>query len=160
MQFAKPSGLLCCALLALASSTLFAGNAASSPESALRAGTVAWMEAYNAGDVERIVAMYSDDAIVMPPDAPPATGVTALRTFLTGNIAGMKAAGLRLRDGSSDVGTSGDLGWHAGTFAVVDAAGKTVGAGKYMEIWQRRNGKWVIIRDIWNNDAPAAPAGS
>lgn len=166
MRFAKPSGLLCCALLALASSPLFAGNAASSPESALRAGTVAWMEAYNAGDVDKIVAMYADDAVVMPPDAPAATSTAALRAFLAKDIAATKAAGLRLRDGSSDVGTSGDLGWHAGTFAVVDAAGKTVGTGKYLEVWQQRNGKWMIVRDIWNNDAPAAtpapaaPAGS
>lgn len=51
--------------------------------------------------------------------------------------------------------SSGDLGWHAGTFAVLDADGKTVGTGKYSEIWQKMKGKWMIIRDIWNNDAPA-----
>jgi hypothetical protein len=34
-----------------------------------------------------------------------------------------------------------------------------VDAGKYITVFQRKDGKWVIIRDTWNSDgAPAAPA--
>src|SRR6187399_2275477 len=43
-------------------------------ESALKAVTAAWLAAYNAGDVEKIVAMYTEDAVLMPPHAPVATG--------------------------------------------------------------------------------------
>jgi hypothetical protein len=39
----------------------------------------------------------------------------------------------------------------------VDAAGKTVETGKYIEFWHRINGKWFMVRDIWNDDAPPAP---
>jgi hypothetical protein len=41
---------------------------------------------------------------------------------------------------------------------VIDAAGKTVETGKYIEVWRRINGKWLMVRDIWNDDAPPPPA--
>jgi len=34
-----------------------------------------------------------------------------------------------------------------------------VDAGKYLTVFQRRDEKWMIIRDTWNSDtAPAAAA--
>jgi len=39
-------------------------------ETALKAATNMWLDAYNAGDVEKIVALYSDDGVLMPPHAP------------------------------------------------------------------------------------------
>ena len=159
MHVLKQAALLCCGLLALAATTIVSASDDKSPEDTFRAGTAEWVAAYNAGDVDRIVALYAEDAIVMPPDAPPASGHAAIRAFMTKDIASTKAAGVTLSDVNSSAGASGDVGWHAGTFAVLDADGKTVGTGKYSEIWQKVKGKWVIIRDIWNNDAPApAPA--
>jgi ketosteroid isomerase-like protein len=67
-----------------------------------------------------------------------------------------------LNAGSSraDAGVSGDLAWEWNTFSVTDKAGATVDTGKYVTVYGRRDGKWRIIRDIWNSDAPppAAPA--
>ena len=159
MHVLKQAALLCCGLLALAASTIALASDDKSPEDTFRAGTAEWVAAYNAGDVDKIVALYAEDAIVMPPDAPSASGHAAIRAHMTKDIASTKAAGVTLSDVNSSAGASGDLGWHAGSFAVLDADGKTVGTGKYSEIWQKKNGKWLIIRDIWNNDAPApAPA--
>lgn len=157
MRIMKQAVLLCCGLLALAATTIVSASD-SSPEATFRAGTAEWIAAYNAGSVDRMVALYAEDAVVMPPDAPAVSGHAAIREFLTKDIASTKAAGVTISDVSSgtQTGTSGDLGWHTGTFAVLDADGKTVGTGKYSEIWQKKKGKWVIIRDIWNNDAPAA----
>lgn len=158
MRALKPMALLCCGLLVLAASTL--ASASDDPEATFRAGTAEWIAAYNAGDVDKIVAMYAEDAVIMPPDAPSASGHAAIRAHLTKDIEATKKAGIRLADVSSAsaTGTSGDLGWHTGAFTVSDADGKAVGTGKYSEIWQKKNGKWVLIRDIWNNDAPAPPA--
>lgn len=127
-------------------------------KSVFHAGTVEWAAAYNAGAVDRVVALYADDAVVMPPDAPAAAGHAALRSFLAKDIAASKASGITLALGSDDeVVTSGDIGWHRGTFNAVGKDGATVVTGKYLEIWQRQHGQWRIVRDIWNNDAPAAP---
>jgi uncharacterized protein (TIGR02246 family) len=127
-------------------------------EAVIRAGTETWNTAYNAGDVEKIVALYAEDAVVMPPYAPALKGREAIREYLTKDIAAAKAAGLTGKDGTSAVGVSGDLAWHAGTSSVIDATGKTVETGNYVEVWRRTNGKWLMVRDIWNDDALPTPA--
>lgn len=160
MQLLKQAALICCALLAFAATSIATAREQALPEVTFRAGTAEWMAAYNAGNADRIVVLYADDAVVMPPDAPAAKGHAAIRDFITKDMAGSKAAGVTLKDVSSETGTSGDLGWHAGRFQVVDATGNTVVTGKYAEIWQRQKGQWRIIQDIWNNDAPVETATS
>jgi ketosteroid isomerase-like protein len=126
-------------------------------EGAIRAGTVLWNDAYNAGEVDKIVALYAEDAVLMPTNAPALIGRAAIKAFLTKDIATAKVEGLTDKDGIGDVGISGDLAWHAGTSSVIGAAGKTVETGKYVEVWHRTTGKWLMVRDIWNDDAPTAP---
>jgi ketosteroid isomerase-like protein len=138
-------------------STVQSPAAVAADDAAIRAGTVVWTDAYNAGDVDKIVALYTEDAVVMPANAPALIGHAAIKDFLTKDIAAAKAEGLTDKDGIGDVGISGDLAWHAGTSSVIDAAGKTVETGKYIEVWHRINGKWLMVRDIWNDDAPPAP---
>ena len=99
-------------------------------EAALKAATVTWIEAYNAGDVEKIVALYAEDAVLMPPHAPVASGHAAIRAFLTADTAGAKAAGIKLVPGTSTAGVAGDTGWESGTYTVTDASGATVDSGK------------------------------
>ena len=156
MRALKQAALLCCGLLAFAIGPVVVA-ADDAPEAVFRAGTAEWIAAYNAGDVERIIALYAVDATVMPPDAPGAKGHAAIREYMRKDIAASRAAGVTLKDVASDAGTSGELGWHSGRFEVVTADGRSVGTGKYSEVWQKRDGKWRIIRDIWNNDAPPPP---
>ena len=58
---------------------------------------------------------------------------------------------------TADLGVSGDLGWIWNTFTVKDKSGATVDTGKYLTLLARRDGRWVIIRDIWNSDSPPTP---
>src|SRR5688500_3539400 len=129
MRLLKQAALPCCGLLALAAASIVSAGDDSSPAATFRAGTAEWIAAYNAGNVDRILALYAEDSMVMPPEAPVASGHAAIREFLTKDIASSKAAGITLTDISSGstTGTSGDLGWHTGTFAVLNANGKTVG---------------------------------
>ena len=60
-------------------------------------------------------------------------------------------------DPKSDVGTSGDLAWESGTYAVKAKSGASVEIGKYLTVYKKSGGKWLIIRDTWNSDAPPAP---
>lgn len=131
---------------------------AASDEADLRAGTAAWIKAYNAGDAEGVLALYAPDAEVMPPNATTLSDHGALRAFLVADIASSKSAGVTFVAGKESAGVSADLGWHSGLFKVTDAAGATVATGKYLETWRRIDGKWKIIRDIWNNDPAAVPA--
>ena len=123
-------------------------------------GSRDWATAYNSGDVETIVAKYSDNAVIMPPGAPAAAGRDAIREYLTKDSAAAKAAGVSLAISDGDeAGVSGDLAWHSGGYTVSDASGAAVDSGSYLETLQDIDGKWLVIRDIWNSDrAPAAAA--
>jgi len=124
-------------------------------EESIRAVNPNWFKAYNAGDVNSIVALYAEDAVVNPPGAPPARGHSAIREYLTKDVAASTAAGMTLNgNATTDIGISGDLGWESGTFTVNDKSGKTVDTGKFLSVFAKKNGKWLIIRDIWNTDAP------
>ena len=147
---------------AAAALVLLAGCAAKGPDTAavssmMRKDTAAWVDAYNAGDADKIVAMYADDAVVMPPEAPAMVGHEAVKQYLTTDMAASKAAGATFALDTDTVGVSGDLGWHSGTFHVNGSSGASVATGKYLEVWhQDPKGNWLMIRDIWNTDAPAA----
>jgi uncharacterized protein (TIGR02246 family) len=130
-------------------------------EAALKAATRTWLEAYNAGDVEKIVALYEEDAVLMPPHAPVANGHAAIRAFLTADTAGAKAAGIKIVPGTSTAGVAGDTGWESGTYTVTNASGAAVDSGSYLSVSHKSNGKWLYYRDTYNSDRPlptAAPA--
>ena len=73
-------------------------------------------------------------------------------------MAANKAAGVTFALDADTIGFSGDLAWHSGTFHATGPAGATVATGKYLEVWHQDKGNWLIIRDTWNTDAPAAAA--
>src|SRR5262245_8359166 len=129
-------------------------------EAALKAATVTWLDAYNAGDVEKIVALYTEDAVLMPPHAPAAKGHAAIRAFLTADTAGAKAAGVKLVPGTSTAGVAGDTGWESGTYTITNASGAIVDGGSYLSVSHKSNGKWLYYRDTYNSDRPLAQASA
>ena len=127
---------------------------------AIRAVNAAWAKAYNAGDADALVALYAEDAVVFPPAAPAARNRAAIRKFFTQDIAASKAAGGTIHLATGDVDASGNLAWESGTFKVTNKSGATVETGKYLSVFQKRNGKWLLYRDIWNSDAASATPAS
>src|SRR5829696_5825094 len=128
-------------------------------EAAIKAITAAWLDAYNAGDVEKIVAFYAADAVLMPPHAAVASGHAAIRSFLQTDTAGAKAAGIKLVPGAATAAVVGDAGWESGSYSVTDASGKAVDSGSYLAVSRKVDGKWLLIRDTYNSDRPLpAPA--
>jgi len=133
----------------------------SADQTALRGTTITWIDAYNAGDVEKIVALYAEDGVLMPPHAAVASGPAAIRTFLTADTAGAKAMGLKIVLGASTAAISGDMGYESGSYTVTDAAGATVDSGSYLSTSRKANGKWLYVRDMYNSDRPvSAPAAA
>ena len=117
-----------------------------------------WESLYNAADVDGLVGLYTDDAVVMPPDAPAATGAAAMRA----NVEAYLGFGL-VRSEVPAVeahGISGDLAWGAGPYRFYDADGNLAAEGKYLIVYRFVDGVWRIARHMWSNDAPPpAPEG-
>ena len=158
MNILKSAAVIAVGMVALAGCQKPVDTAAVISEA--KQGSRDWAAAYNAGDADSIAAKYSDNAVIMPPGAPAAAGREAIREFIAKDSAGAKAAGVTLAISDGDeAGVSGDLAWHSGAYTVNDASGAAVDSGGYLEALQNIDGKWMIIRDIWNSDrAPAAAA--
>ncbi len=130
----------------------------SADEAKLKADNAKWMDDFNAGNIDAVVAKYASDAIAMPPNMPAATGRDAIKTAMTAMATEMKGAGLTLKStATTGVGVSGDLAWMSGTYAITDASGATVDVGKYLSVHRKTNGTWEYVRDIWNSDNPPPP---
>ena len=128
-------------------------------EAAIKAATRAWVTGYTAGDADAVTALYAGDAVVMPPGAPTSVGHDAIHAYIASDSAASKAAGVTLVINDDDtVVIMGDLAAHSGSYSVMDASGATVDTGMYMDVSQKKDGKWSIVRDIWNSNKAPAPA--
>jgi uncharacterized protein (TIGR02246 family) len=109
-------------------------------------------------DVERILAYWTDDAVVLPPGMPPVEGKAALRQYVRNSL---QIPGFRITWTSTDVRFSpdGHLAYMFSRNAVtVNGADgtPTTSAGRAVTIWRRDpDGVWRCAVDIWNAE-PAA----
>jgi uncharacterized protein (TIGR02246 family) len=161
MSILKSAVIIAVGLIALAGCQKAAVVDTAAIETELKNGVRTWLASYNAGDADAIAARYTDDAVVMSPGAPAATGREAIRALIAEQSAAAKAAGMTLAPLDGDtvgVSASGDIAWHSGGYTVSDASGAVVDSGNYMEVQKNMDGKWMIVRDIWNSDRPPAAA--
>jgi ketosteroid isomerase-like protein len=107
-----------------------------------------WESAYNSGDLDALAELYSEDCRLLPPGATVMEGRDAVRTV----FGSMRDAGLSGTLTSIESKQAGDLGYNVGTYAVSTEDGTIVGTGKFLEVWQRIDGQWKMINDIWNED--------
>jgi len=114
---------------------------------ALEAGAAAWMEAFSAKDIEAMTAFYAEDAVLLPPNAPAIFG----RDAISATMQEMFAAGLGIELEDLEIKVAGNLGYKAGRYRTTAADGSLVDRGKYIEIWSKIDGTWVLHRDIWNS---------
>lgn len=156
MNILKSAAIVAASLVALAACQPKVDTAAET--SAIQEINKAWGTGYNAGDADAVANLYTEDAMILPPGAPSVAGRAGIRDFIASDIAASGAAGLTFNVAESDdVGFSGDVAWQNGTFTVTDASGAMVDAGKYLSVFQKLDGKWLLYRDTWNSDNPPAP---
>ncbi len=116
----------------------------------------AWSE--SAPDLDRFLSFYADDASLLPPGAPVATGEEAIRAYLSGLFAAPEFA-LDWTTTKAEVSRTGDLGYTYGPYELSfqDAEGNpVVSQGKSLVVWKKQaDGQWKVVADIFNRDAPA-----
>jgi uncharacterized protein (TIGR02246 family) len=117
----------------------------------IEAASAGWEAALNAGDVEAIVAHYTDEALLMPPNGEMGQGADAVRAAFTE----MVDAGLTGKLPTIESRVAGDIGYRVGTYVLTAPDGTQVDKGKYIETWRKVGGEWKIDHDIWNSDLPA-----
>ena len=151
---------LLCIVVPLASFSVASPAADPAAEvAALHAVDQTWAKAYNSGDVDTVVSLYDEHALLLPPGAPAANGRAAIRAFFTKDMAASAKDGIVFAlDAKPDGGVSGNMGWVSGTYVAKDKSGRVLDTGKYLSVSMKKGGKWLYLRDTWNSDGPPAPA--
>jgi ketosteroid isomerase-like protein len=139
-----------------------ASKSVTTPDTAaIRESARARVAAIAAGDIERYLAAYEDEAVWVPPLAEEIVGKAAARQRLEGVFEEAKVETVSTTD--EQVIMSPDWILDRGTFASTrtpkDSRGEPDQAvGSYLTIWHRQqDGSFKIAYDIWNSDRPLEP---
>ena len=123
----------------------------------IQAAENAWAAALNARDLDALMALYAEGAVSMDNNAPMLVGKDAIRKDQEQDFAGMPD-GMTYSFEVMDVYGNGNTVTETGTSTYKNAAGKVVGTGKYMVVWEKQDGKYLCVREIYNGDSPSVPA--
>jgi uncharacterized protein (TIGR02246 family) len=148
--------------LVLAASVGLAGCASpqvTSDQAAAAAVNEIWREysaSLNADDLNRWMALWTDDGIQMPPDEPAVVGKKGIRARNQGVL---DQFSFNIAITNAEVRTAGDLAFARGTYKATltpKRGGNPIPIdGKYMTILSRQSdGSWKIYRDIFNSNVP------
>jgi uncharacterized protein (TIGR02246 family) len=113
-----------------------------------------WLKAMENNDSTAVAALYTEDAMLLPPNEPVVKGRAAIRHYLGQfpKITSFKAPLV-------DIDGSGNLAYARGTYEVTlmppGAKTPVKDSGKFIEIRRKEpDGSWLILLDLWNPDAP------
>ncbi len=124
-------------------------------ERALNALVGDFMVAINRSDADAVAALYSSDAIRMPPDAPEVRGREAIRQNLQATF---EAADIEVQVHVEETEFSGELASVRGTFALIttpkDGSASAEIQGNWMRLMRREpDGRWLVARELWNSES-------
>lgn len=105
-----------------------------------------------AADWPAVISVYTEDGILMPPNAPAVQGRAAMRKFFEGfpKITEFKQSVVEIEGG-------GDLVYVRGTYEMTmippGAKSPQKDKGKVLAVWRKQpDGSWLVSRVSWNPD--------
>jgi len=112
----------------------------------------AFAEIYNTGELKNI-GYYADDATTFFQNRPPLVGREAIVEFYKSAITSTTN---RISFTSKDIFISNDGNQvvEIGYFKVVDSTKAPINSGNYMSLFEKRDGKYVCVRDMSASDMP------
>ncbi len=115
-----------------------------------------FIAALNGGDAAGIAALYTEDAILLPPNSEMLEGREAVQAFWQGGMdMGIKEGKLE----TEVVEAQGNAAYEVGKYTLIiePPGGPTItDKGKYLVVWKRQEGSWKLHADMWNTSLPAA----
>jgi len=112
--------------------------------------------ALSSGDIDGLLAVFANDAVMMPPEAPMVSGEMDIREWAQGMADQFTIGGGYT---GSEVEVIGD--WaverYTGNLELTVPSGESVAMPvKGIHVYQRQpDGSWLIVQDIWNINQPA-----
>jgi len=111
-------------------------------------------ETYNSG-VAKAIGYYADDAISFVQNSAPLVGKPAIVEYLMAAINDdTKSNKISFTTNEVFVSNDGNQVVEIGYYKVVDSINTAVNTGNYMVLFEKRNGKYVCVRDMSASDMP------
>ena len=155
--------MLCSAVVMALLLTNCSSSAADTREAdaqALKDNEARWNQDFASKDAEKLLAHYADDAVLISPGAPAASGKDAIRKELQAMVAD-PALSLKFQPSKVEVAKSGEVGYTQGsyTLSMTDPASKQVinDHGSYATTYRKDGGSWKAVVDIASSELPPAP---
>ena len=106
---------------------------------------------YNAREIKDI-GYYADDATSFFQNMPALIGKEAIVEFLKSDLMAANSNKISFKTDEVFVSNDGNQVVEVGYFKVVDSTNTTVNKGNYMSLFEKRNGKYVCVRDMSASD--------
>jgi len=115
-------------------------------------------EAYAAGekakDADAVAAYYSDDAMGYSRNQQPLSGKSAIRDNIAKGIAADTTGNYSVYK-VVDLFAEGNTAVEIGSWTKFDSSGTEMENGNYMSYFQKRDGKYLCVRDMSTTTSPA-----
>lgn len=108
---------------------------------------------YNAGELKDI-GYYADDATTFFQNRPPLVGKPAIIEFLKSDLKASSTNKISFQTNDVFVSNDGNQVVEVGSYKVVDSANTTINSGNYMSLFEKRDGKYVCVRDMSASEIP------
>src|ERR1700743_11044 len=131
-------------------------------EAAIKKLDAEWSDAAQKKDLDRVITFYATDGSVVWPGDQAAKGHAAIRARWEAAYKSTPNLYLRFEPTRIEVSDSGDL---ASDFGVVFFAPNvpptdTENVGKYLVVWQKQHGAWMVLYDCYNMNGSNNPVAS
>ena len=125
-------------------------------EKAIRALDTAWSEAAGKMALETVVGFYAPDGSVVWPDHPAAHGTAAIRSRWSELFKTTPGLYLKFEPEQIVIAADHDLASDFGVvhFGFDTPRGPQRETGKYVVVWRREKGRWRVLYDCYNMNAP------
>jgi ketosteroid isomerase-like protein len=118
-------------------------------QQAIRQVSATLESAFNAKDIDKILTLYTENSVFMPPNKPLLRGRALLKGFYDSLLAG---GSKDLKITSGDVAGQGPLAYESGSYSMMN--GNVPDRGKFLFILRSMNGTWKIEYTSWSSDLP------
>jgi len=111
-------------------------------------------DVYNAGEL-RNVGYYAEDAISFSQNKPPLVGKTAIAEYLQEGLeTSSKGNKISFVTNEVFVSSDGNQVVEIGYYKLTDSTNVAINTGNYMVLFEKRDGKYVVVRDMSASDMP------
>jgi ketosteroid isomerase-like protein len=120
-----------------------------SDAAAIRQVDAGFVTAFNAKDMDKILAFYAENSVFMPPNKPTLRGRDPLKSFYA-DLFSQGATGLKMEP--DEVSGHGPIAYQNGTYSLNTTASHD--RGKFLFVMRKMGDKWLFQDCIWSSDLP------